>query len=120
MRGLCGSEIHGVLPGLNGEAWATDTDYTGIHTLDNWQTCTQDTAPKAPRPPALSRVAQTVTYKLTPASWTAPADITAGGVSVADDLFRAACMAPHDVEVGKDGTIHVSLYGGGVLVGDPV
>jgi hypothetical protein len=100
-----------------GEAWATDTDWKGIHTLDHWQTC-QQVPHEVPRLhlPALVRNRTGVRYEV---SLSNPRRMLVGGVDVATDYFRSACVNPSDLAVSGDRRIYVGLYGGGVLVGRP-
>jgi len=118
MNGLDGSEIIQVQAGPRaGEAWATDTDWKGIHTLDHWQTCRQ-TPYDMPRlhPPALVRNRAGVRYEV---SLSNPRRMLVGGIDVATDYFRSAAVNPSDLAVSGDRRIYVGLYGGGVLVGRP-
>jgi hypothetical protein len=118
MNGLDGSEIIQVQAGPRaGEAWATDTDWKGIHTLDHWRTC-QQAAHDVPRlhPPSLVRSRNGVRYQVSLAN---PRRMLVGGVDVATDYFRSACVNPSDLAVSSDRRIYVGLYGGGVLVGRP-
>ncbi len=118
MNGLDGSEIIQVQAGpRTGEAWATDTDWKGIHTLDHWQTCRQ-VPHEVPRlhPPSLVRNRNGVRYEVSLAN---PRRMLVGGVDVATDYFRSACVNPSDLAVSGDRRIYVGLYGGGVLVGQP-
>jgi len=39
------------------------------------------------------------------------------GVSIADDVFRGGCIQPTGLAVSGDGTVTVSMFTGGVLVG---
>lgn len=118
MNGLDGSEIHQVQAGPRpGEAWATDTDWKGIHTMDHWRTCEQvpDTG-DIPRlhSSSLVRWHQGVRYEV---SLSNPRKMLVDGVDVATDFFRAACITPSDLAVSHDHRIYIGLYGGGVLVG---
>jgi hypothetical protein len=118
MNGLDGSEIHQVQAGPRpGEAWATDTDWKGIHTMDHWRTCEQvpDTG-DIPRLHAASlvRYHRGVRYEV---SLSNPRRMLVDGVDVATDFFRAACITPSDLAVSHDHRIYIGLYGGGVLVG---
>ena len=118
MNGLDGSEIIQVQAGPRaGEAWATDTDWKGIHTLDHWGNC-QQTPNDMPRlhPPALVRNRGGVRYEL---SLSNPRRMLVGGIDVATDYFRSAAVNPSDLAVSGDRHIYVGLYGGGVLVGKP-
>jgi hypothetical protein len=118
MNGLDGSEIIQVQAGPRaGEAWATDTDWKGIHTLDHWQNCRQ-TPYDMPRlhPPALVRNRGGVRYEV---SLSNPRRMLVGGIDVATDYFRSAAVNPSDLAVSGDRRIYVGLYGGGVLVGRP-
>jgi hypothetical protein len=114
MNGLDGSEIHRVQAGpLPGEGWATDTDWTGIHTLDHWQTCVRVSDPAAlPKfaAPSLTRGRHQVVLSN-------PRRMLVNGLDVASDYFRAACITPTDLAVSSDHHIYVGLHGGGVLVG---
>ncbi len=118
MNGLDGSEIHQVQAGPGpGEAWATDTDWKGIHTTDHWRTCEQvPDAGDIPRlhTASLVRVHNGVRYQV---SLSNPRQMLVNGVDVGSDFFRAACVTPSDLAVSKDNRIYVGLYGGGVLVG---
>jgi hypothetical protein len=118
MNGLDGSEIHQVQAGPRpGEAWATDTDWKGIHTMDHWRTCEQvpDTG-DIPRlhSASLVRVHHGVRYEVVLSN---PRKMLVDGVDVATDFFRAACITPSDLAVSHDHRIYIGLYGGGVLVG---
>jgi len=118
MNGLDGSEIHQVQAGPRpGEAWATDTDWTAIHTTDHWRTCTRVAAesrvPPMP-PPALVRERKGHRYQVLLSN---PRKMLVDGADVADDDFRSACITPTDLSVSSDGHIYIGLNGGGVLVG---
>ena len=118
MNGLDGSEIHQVQAGPRpGEAWATDTDWTGIHTLDHWHTCTQvsdaDLLPPL-HAAALVRERHGIRYEV---ALTNPRKMLVNGFDVASTFFRSACITPTDLAVSSDGRIYIGLYGGGVLVG---
>jgi hypothetical protein len=118
MNGLDGSEIIQVQSGPRlGEAWATDTDWKGIHTLDHWKSCEQ-VSHEVPRlhMPSLVRSRHSVRYEV---SLSNPRRMLVGGVDVATNYFRAACVNPSDLAVSADRRIYVGLYGGGVLVGHP-
>ena len=114
MNGLDGSEIHLVQAGPRpGEAWATDTDWTGIHTLDHWHTCLRISDPSelpAFGAPSLTRGSHQVVLSN-------PRQMLVNGIDVATDYFRSACITPTDLAVSSDRRIYVGLYGGGVLVG---
>jgi hypothetical protein len=118
MNGLDGSEIHQVQAGPRpGEAWATDTDWKGIHTMDHWRTCRQVPDPgDIPRlhTASLVRWHDGVRYQV---GLSNPRQMLVDGVDVATDFFRAACITPSDLAVSHDHRIYVGLYGGGVLVG---
>ena len=117
MNGLDGSEIHLVQAGPRpGEAWATDTDWTGIHTLDHWRTCVRVSDPSALPAfgaPSLIRGRHQVVLSN-------PRRMLVNGVDVASDYFRSACIEPTDLAVSRDHRVYVGLFGGGVLVGRPV
>jgi hypothetical protein len=120
MNGLDGSEIHQVQAGpARGEAWATDTDWTGIHTRDHWRTCTRIAdAAELPRfhTNALARRRYGASYEVVESN---PRKMLVNGVDVADAYFRSACVTPNDLAVSSDRHIYVALFGGGVLVGRP-
>ena len=117
MNGLDGSEIHLVRAGPRpGEGWATDTDWTGIHTLDHWRTCVRVSDPSALPAfgaPSLTRGRHQVVLSN-------PRQMLVHGIDVASDYFRSACITPTDLAVSRDRRIYVGLFGGGVLVGRPV
>ena len=121
MNGLDGSEIHQVQAGPRpGEGWATDTDWTGIHTLDHWRTCTQ--VPDSDMLPplhaaSLVRERHGVRYEV---ALTNPRKMLVNGFDVASTFFRSACITPTDLAVSSDGRIYIGLYGGGVLVRAPL
>ncbi len=116
MNGLDGSEINLVQAGPRpGEGWATDTDWTGIHTLDHWRTCVRVSDPAALPAfgaPSLTRGRHQVVLSN-------PRQMLVNGLDVASDYFRSACVTPTDLAVSRDHRIYVGLYGGGVLVGRP-
>ncbi len=118
MNGLDGSEVNQVQAGpAPGEAWATDTDWIGIHTTDHWRTCARvpDAADLPPmHAPALVRVRAGVRYEV---SLSNPRRMLVNGADVASTFFRSACITPTDLDVSSDGRIYVGLKGGGVLVG---
>ncbi len=118
MNGLDGSEIHLVRAGPRpGEAWATDTDWTGIHTLDHWRTCVRisdEAALPAMHAPSLTRERYGVRYQVVESN---PRKMLVSGFDVANDYFRSACITPTDLAVSSDHRVYVGLYGGGVLVG---
>jgi len=118
MNGLDGSLIRAVQAGpAPAEAWATDTDWTAIHTTDHWRTCTRVAAesrvPPMP-PPALVRERKGHRYQVLLSN---PRKMLVDGADVADDDFRSACITPTDLSVSSDGHIYIGLNGGGVLVG---
>jgi hypothetical protein len=117
-NGLDGSQIRSVQAGpAPAEAWATDTDWTAIHTTDHWRTCTRIAAEsRVPRlkPPALVRERDGNRYQVVLSN---PRRMMVDGVDVADDDFRAACITPTDLAVSSDHHIYIGLNGGGVLVG---
>lgn len=120
VNGLDGSQIQAVQAGpAPGEGWATDRDWTAIHTTDHWRTCTR-VADRSRLPPlgapTLARDSQGHTYQVVLSN---PRRMLVGGTDVADDDFRAACVTPADLAVSSDSHIYVGLNGGGVLVGSP-
>jgi hypothetical protein len=121
MNGLDGSEIHLVQAGPKpGEGWATDTDWTAIHTTDHWRTCARvtDEALVPPlHPRSLVRRSDGHRYEVVVSD---PRRMMVDGFDVADDFFRSACVTPSDLAVSSDRRIYVGLYGGGVLVGRPL
>jgi hypothetical protein len=121
MNGLDGSEIHRVQAGpRRGEGWATDTDWTGIHTHDHWRTCTRiSDAGQLPRfhAESLSRDRYGSRYTVVESN---PRQMLVNGIDVGDEYFRSACISPNDMAVSSDRHIYVALFGGGVLVGRPV
>ena len=118
MNGLDGSLVTAVQAGpAPAEAWATDTDWTAIHTTDHWRTCTRVTADSrvpALGPPALVRDRHGRRYQVVLSN---PRRMMVDGADVADDFFRSACITPTDLSVSSDGHIYIGLNGGGVLVG---
>jgi hypothetical protein len=118
MNGLDGSEIHQVQAGPGpGEAWATDTDWNGIHTMDHWRTCVRvPDAGDIPRlhAPSLVRERNGRRYEVVLSN---PRKMLVDGADVASDFFRAACINPSDLAVSRDNRVYIGLYGGGVLVG---
>ena len=118
MNGLDGSLVTAVQAGpAPAEGWATDTDWTAIHTTDHWRTCTRVNARSrlpAMGPPALVRHRQGRPYEVVLSN---PRRMLVGGADVADDYFRSACITPTDLAVSSDGHIYIGLNGGGILVG---
>lgn len=120
-NGLDGSEVPLVQAGAAaGEAWATDTDWTAIHTTDHWRTCTRITA-ESRLPPlhaaALVRDRGPHRYQVVLSN---PRRVMVDDVDVADDFARSACITPTDLSISRDRHIYIGLNGGGVLVGSPV
>jgi hypothetical protein len=120
-NGLDGSEIQVVQAGpATGEAWATDTDWTAIHTTDHWRTCTRITTESRLPPlhaPSLVRDRHGRRYQVVLSN---PRRVMVDDVDVADDYVRSACIAPTDLSVSSDRHIYIGLNGGGVLVGSPI
>jgi len=118
MNGLDGSLVTAVQAGpAPAEGWATDTDWTAIHTTDHWRTCTRVTAESqlpAMGAPALVRRRHGRRYQVVLSN---PRRMLVDGADVADDFFRAACITPTDLSVSSDGHIYIGLNGGGILVG---
>ena len=109
-----GDEVNGLRAGPGAsEFWATDTDWTGVHTTDGWQTYAKTTTPGS----VSTSLTQTVGGHTYQVHLSNPRDITKDGVSIADDVFRGGCIQPTGLAISSDGTITVSLYTGGVLVG---
>jgi hypothetical protein len=118
MNGLDGSLVTAVQAGpAPAEAWATDTDWTAIHTTDHWRTCTR-VADRSRVPPlgapALVRHHRGRRYQVVLSN---PRRMLVDSADVADDYFRSACITPTDLSVSSDGHIYIGLNGGGVLTG---
>jgi len=118
MNGLDGSLVTAVRAGpAPAEAWATDTDWTAIHTTDHWRSCTR-VADRSRVPPlgapALVRRHHGRRYQVVLSN---PRRMLVDGADVADDFFRSACITPTDLSVSSDGHIYIGLNGGGILVG---
>jgi hypothetical protein len=118
MNGLDGSLVTAVQAGpAPAEGWATDTDWTAIHTTDHWRTCARVTdraRVPALAAPALTRVRRGRHYRVVLSN---PRRMMVDGADVADEFFRSACITPTDLSVSSDGHIYIGLTGGGVLVG---
>src|SRR6185437_318646 len=118
MNGLDGSLVTAVQAGpAPAEGWATDTDWTAIHTTDHWRTCTR-VADRSRIPPlgapALVRHRHARRYQVVLSN---PRRMLVDGADVADDFFRSACITPTDLSVSSDGHVYIGLDGGGILVG---
>jgi hypothetical protein len=119
MNGLDGSEVMQVQPGaVAGQAWAADTDWHGIQTTDHWRSCQKTSAP-APHATTLARAGTAAPGLVCQVVLSNPRQMLVGGVDVADDYFRSACVTPTDLAVAADGYLYVGLCGGGILVGRP-
>jgi hypothetical protein len=123
VNGLDGSEIQQVQLGpVTGQAWAADTDWHGIQTANHWRSC-QQTKNSAPSPrshtTSLSRAGAAAPSVVCQVVLSNPRQMLVGGVDVADDYFRSACITPTDLAVAADGYLYIGLGGGGVLVGRP-
>jgi hypothetical protein len=118
MNGLDGSLVTAVQAGPEpAEAWATDTDWTAIHTTDHWRTCarvTDGARVPALAAPALTRVRGGRHYRVVLSN---PRRMMVDRADVADGFFRSACITPTDLSVSSDGHIYIGLNAGGVLVG---
>jgi hypothetical protein len=123
MHGLDGSEVQQVqVRSALGGAWAADTDWKAIETSNHWRTCAR-TDSRAPSPdghrPSLVRSSRAFPGVHCSVSLSNPRRMMIGGVDVANDYFRSACINPCDLAVSRDGYLYVGLMGGGVLVGTP-
>jgi hypothetical protein len=116
LNGLGGSEVAKVEIQIDGSIENTDVDWHGAVTSDWYASMTP--LASAPTLGTASLADITIgghTYSLTLPTTGAAPDITVDGVSIADDYFRAACMAPDDWDVSADGQIVIGLFGGGIL-----
>lgn len=119
MNGLGGSEVSHLLVNGAGDVTNDDVDWHGAHTTNHYRTQTA----LAANPSGFVNTgvgAKTFfgsAYAMQ--TTTPPADITKDGVSIADDYFRGKAIAISDYQVDSDGYVYVSLYGGGVIVGNP-
>jgi hypothetical protein len=116
MNGLGGTMHERIVAATSGAGvWTDDLDWIGQTTGDHFFTATRDSTLPAMGGSNLSITKGGITYQVV---LSVIRDIKVGGVSAADEFFRATCVRPIDIDVSADGNyIYIAQYGGGVIVG---